>query len=386
MPVLPFVVEDYGAPEWVYGLLLTSYSAFQFIGAPYLGALSDDIGRKPVLLISQIGTLISWVIFYLALQLPQSYMLGFSIPLVIIVLSRITDGITGGNTSVTNAYVADITTRDEKSYIFGYLGGIAGLGMIIGPGLGGLTASGSMGYSGTLITAMTISVLALLSIILWLKETHQPKAKNERRRQNILSSILILRRIKKVNPAPLIKLLFGMKLFFSIMMAFYISTIALFIIDRFSFNERELGIFMLVVGIFLSFNQAFLSKIFIRKLGEFKTLILGLTLCVLGLFAITLSHNLWAYIGFYYVMNLGLSLCFPTFNSLIAIHADPEKQGEIMGVSESINSLAMALIPVVGAGLYGLFGYPLYYFIALLPLVALILAIRYRSLGISRTK
>ena len=89
MPVLPFVVESYGAPKWVYGLLLTLYSAFQFLGAPYLGAMSDRIGRKPVLLISQAGTLLSWFVFLLALAVPEVGFLGFALPLWIIAASRI---------------------------------------------------------------------------------------------------------------------------------------------------------------------------------------------------------------------------------------------------------------------------------------------------------
>lgn len=378
MPVLPFVVSRYNAPDWVYGLLLTLYSSFQFLGAPYLGAMSDRIGRKPVLLISQAGTLFSWFVFLLALFLPESNFLGISIPLIIIALSRVLDGITGGNSSVTNAYVSDVTTREEKSFIFGYLGGIAGIGLIIGPGLGGLTASGPLEYVGTMITAIIISSITLISILVWLKESH-PKEKRSDKRQSMLSSVFLLRRMRELKTDYVIRLIFVLKSFFSVMMALYFSTISLFLIDLFDFKEKELGIFMLVVGIFLSFNQAIVSKLFIKRLGEFRTLILGLLLCVLGLFSITLTSNLYLYIAFYYVMNLGLSLCFPTFNALISIHADPEHQGETMGVSESINSFAMAAFPVLGAACYGLLGYSFYYIISALPLIALIIALMNRK-------
>lgn len=375
MPVLPFVVESYGAPKWVYGLLLTLYSAFQFLGAPYLGAMSDRIGRKPVLLISQAGTLLSWFVFLLALVVPNTGFLGFALPLWIIAASRILDGITGGNTSVANAYVSDITTREEKSYIFGYLGGIAGIGMIIGPGIGGLTASSGIGYAGTLIAAIVISTITLVVIFTWLKESHAEDKRSTEKRQNMLYSILILRRIKRVNPSRLIRIIFVMKLLFSIMMAFYISTIALFMIDRFQFNERELGFFMLGVGVFLSFNQAFMSKRFIKRFGEFKTLVIGLILCFVGMISITFPTNMVLYFACYYLLNLGLSLCFPTFNALISVHANQSKLGEIMGISESINSLAMALFPVIAAGLYGVFGYHIYYVVVVLPLIALILGV-----------
>ncbi|MFT5780142.1 MAG: DHA1 family tetracycline resistance protein-like MFS transporter [Crocinitomicaceae bacterium] len=382
MPILPFVVESHGAPEWVFGLLLSCYSAFQFIGAPYLGSLSDSIGRKPVLLISQAGTLLSWFIFMIALAVPELSFLGLALPLWIIGLSRVLDGLTGGNTSVANAYVSDVTTRDEKAYIFGYLGGIAGLGLIIGPGLGGLTASSSLGYFGTLITAAVISTITLITIIAFLKESHPPEKRVPRKRQSLLKSMFILRRIREVKPSPVVKTILSVKLFFSIMMAFYMSTISLYLIDSFDFDESELGFFMLIVGVFLAFNQAFLSKQFIKRFGEYPTLLLGLGFCILGMFCITLSNNLYVFIGFYYFLNLGLSLCFPTFNALLSIHASPEKQGSIMGISESISSFALAVFPVVGAALFGFMGFKVYYIAVILPIIALVLAIiAIRKLG-----
>jgi MFS family permease len=374
MPILPFVIEDYGAEEWVYGLMLTLYSAFQFIGAPYLGAKSDELGRKPVLLISQLGTLLSWFIFLFALFLPNMPIWGIALPLLVIGVSRALDGLTGGNTSVANAYISDITTRTEKSYIFGYLGGISGIGMIIGPGIGGLAASTSWGYKGTIVVAIIISIITLFAIITQLQESHPIEKRQKRKKEPFYRSLFILAQIKEAQPKPIIKLLFLTKFFFALMMAFYISTIALFVIDLFHFDQKELGIFMVIVGLFLAFNQAFLSRIVIRKIGEFPTLILGLFLCTVGLVCLTLTSNFWLYISFYYVMNLGLSLSFPTFNALIAAHADPQKQGAVMGISESINSFARALFPILGAYLYGQLNFKVYYLIAFLPFIALLIA------------
>ncbi len=375
MPILPFVVESFNEPEWVYGLLLTCYSAFQFIGAPYLGALSDSLGRKPVLLISRAGTLLSWFIFLGALFIPDIRVFGTALALIIIAVSRALDGLTGGNTSVANAYVSDITTREQKSYIFGYLGGIAGLGLIIGPGIGGLTASSSLGYIGTLLAAIGISLVTFIVIIFLLKESLPEGKRAPRKKESVIQTFFIFRRIGNVQPKPIIKLLFATKFFFMVMMAFYISTIALFMIDLFDFDEKQLGLFMLVVGIFLAFNQAVVSRFVIKKFGEFPTLLIGLSLSAVGLICITLTSNFWLYVSFYYVMNLGLSLCFPTFNALISIHADPEKQGEVMGISESINSFSMAAFPVAGAALYGYMGYSVYYLVALFPITGLIIAL-----------
>lgn len=382
MPVLPFIVSDYNAPKWVFGLLLTLYSTFQFIGAPYLGSLSDTKGRKPVLLISQAGTLLSWVIFACAFLIPNVPVFGLALPLVIVGISRILDGITGGNVSTTNAYVSDVTTRKEKSYVFGYLGGIAGLGFIVGPALGGFSASSSIGYLGTIYLSIGISIITMLTIIFWLKESHPEEKRIERNRQPLWKTIFIVRRIKELEPKPIIKSLFTLKAFFSSMMAFYIASISLYLIDLFKFDEGELGLFLLIAGIFLAFNQAVLSKQFIKRLGEFKTLLVGLGLSAIGLLAITFTSNIYVFVGFYYILNLGLSLAFPTFNALITIHANPQKQGEILGISESINSLATAVFPVLAAALYGIIGFQLYYIIAALPIIALTLAIRsFKRLG-----
>ena len=375
LPILPFIVESYSAPKWVFGLLLTLYSTFQFFGAPYLGAISDSLGRKPVLLISQAGTLLSWFLFIIAILLPDYKFLSLALPLWIIALSRILDGITGGNISVTNAYVADIISKKERSYIFGYLGGVAGVGMIVGPGIGGLAASTSLGYIGTILAAIIISTITLITIILWLKESLPIEKRTVKKNQSFLYSFLILKRIKELDPSPIIKLIFLLKLIFSTMMAFYVSSIALFLIDLFKFDEKELGFFMFVVGLFLALNQAFVSKPFIKKFGEFNTLMIGLTLTVIGLFSITLTDNLWIFIAYYYVINLGISLCFPTFNALVAIYANPEKYGEIMGISESISSITMAAFPVISTAMYGLIKYELYYLISLLPFIALIIAL-----------
>ena len=382
MPVLPFIVESYGAPKWVCGLLLTLYSAFQFIGAPVLGALSDTKGRKPILIISQLGTLLSWIIFAIALSLPEFPLYGISFPLIIIAFSRILDGITGGNTSVANAYVADITTRDEKVFIFGYLGGIAGIGMIIGPALGGLASSTSIGYTGTILTSLGISIITLITIIFWLKESHSPAVQQINKKKSLWKIIYIPGRVKDVNPSEVIKAIFTIKMFFSSMMGFYIGTMSLFLIDLFKFNAAELGYFFLVAGSFLAFNQAFLSKRFVKKFGAYRTLIIGLLLSVIGIFSITLTSNLYMFFFLYYILNLGLSLCFPTFNALISVHANPDKLGEIMGISESIGSFAMAIFPVIAAILYGYMGLELYYLISALPFMGLILSIiSIRKLG-----
>jgi len=256
------------------------------------------------------------------------------------------------------------------------LGGIAGVGMIVGPGLGGLAASTPLGFSGTLLLAALISVITLIALKFGLKESHPIEKRKPLEKFNFKKMILINRRIKEVNPSPIIKTLFTVKFFFHSMMGFYIGTISLFLIDLFDFTSKELGFFMFIIGVFLSFNQAVVSKFVIKRFGEISTLITGLLLATIGVVSITLTKNIYLFVAFYYIMNLGLSLSFPTFNALISIHANPQKQGEIMGISESINSLCMAIFPVISASLYMWLGFELYWFVSILPFTGFLIALR----------
>jgi len=376
LPVLPFVVTQYGGSEMVYGLLISAYSCFQFIGAPWLGRLSDSVGRRPVLLISQGGTLLSWVVFGAAWFVPNVSVATFALPLLIIMFARILDGVTGGNHSVTQAYVSDLSNREEKSVIFGTIGGIVGIGMIIGPGLGGLLASGPLGYLGVAIGGVCVSLITLVSIQYSLKESLAVEHRKPLEKQSVVQTLRLLDRIHRLNPAPIVKRLFLVRGLFSAMMAGYVSTIALFVIDLFEFNAQELGLFLVVVGVFIAFNQAVVSKWFIRRFGEVRTMRIGLFVCALGLYAITLTDILWLYIAFYFLMNLGISLSIPTFNALIAQNAETNEMGEVMGIGDSIISLSNAVIPVFAASAYGFLGASFYHLIAVLPIIGLLLAWR----------
>jgi len=375
IPVLPFVVERYGAPEFVYGLLLSFYAFFQFIGSPFLGKLSDSMGRKPILIISQIGTLLSWFIFALAYFLPDTKILYLALPLWVIAFGRIIDGITGGNVSVANAYISDITSPAEKVTIFGYMGGIVGVAMIIGPGIGGVTSSGSIGYLGTVLVAILISAITVISIFVYLKESLPLEKRRKREVFNFRNTFMILRRVRVLKPNKLIKQVLVLKVFVSVIMAFYISTMVLYIIDNFGFNEREVGGFMLVAGIFLAFNQAFLYKRIVHRIGELSTLKLGFALMTVGFIAITLTKNHFVFTALYFVLNMGISISMPVFNSIISQNAQENKVGELMGISESISSISNAIFPVIAAFIYSIVNAKLFWLLSFFAFTGMLVAI-----------
>ena len=370
IPVLPFVVEDYGAPEWVYGLLLSVYSFSQFIGATWLGKLSDRVGRKPVLMFSHFGTLCCWIVFGAAYFLPvEPKVIGLSFPLAIILAARIIDGITGGNSAVAEAFISDITSPEEKKTIFSTIGGVAGLGMIVGPGIGGFFASGSMGYLGTILFAGCISLGTLLFISTYVRESLPPKNRKPPTGPPWWSNLNLPKRLESLDEAPIVRSTLYIKMLFSALMSIYVSTIVLFVIDLFDLNERDLGLFMLMVGSFLAFNQMVVVKRMMAIWGSAKTLQGGLLLSTLGFFLITQTDSIWVYVGGYYLLNLGIAMCIPTLNTLLAEHGKPETMGETMGISNGIMSLSYTFIPIVAAYTYGQIGYPLYWISATLSFI-----------------
>ena len=367
IPVLPFVVEDYGAPEWVYGLLLSVYSFCQFVGATWLGKLSDAVGRKKVLLVSHFGTLCCWIIFGAAYFLPiEPHIVGLAFPLFVILLARVVDGITGGNSAVAEAFISDITSPEEKKTIFSTIGGVAGLGMIVGPGIGGFFASGSIGYLGTILFAALISLGTLIFISIYVRESLPAEQRKPQTGPPWWYNLNLPKRLRNLDEAPIVRRTLYIKMLFSTLMSIYVSTIVLYVIDLFDLNERKLGFFMLMVGGFLAFNQMVVVKKMMERWGTAQTLQRGLLLATLGFVLITQTDSIWVYAGFYYLLNLGVAMCMPTLNTLLAEHGKPETMGETMGISNGIMSLSYTFVPIVAAYVYGQIGYPIYWGSAIL--------------------
>jgi MFS family permease len=185
VPFMVFLVAKWGGNAIVYGVLASTYSFFQLIGAPILGRWSDRIGRRKVLLLSQLGTLLSWAIFLTAFLLPTGVLLqvdsavlgqfALTLPLIVLFLARAADGLTGGNVSVANAYLADITDDAHRTGNFGRMAVSTNLGFVAGPALAGVLGATVLGEVLPVAAALLISLVASLLIGFGLKET-KPRA------------------------------------------------------------------------------------------------------------------------------------------------------------------------------------------------------------------
>jgi MFS family permease len=197
LPFLVFLVTRWGGNALVYGIMGATYSFFQLVGAPLLGRWSDKYGRRRILLLSQFGTLLSWVVFLGAFFLPTEALVNvdsevvgtfaLTLPLLVMFVARALDGITGGNVSVANAYLADITTDDTRNAAFGRMAVAANLGFILGPAIAGTLGATALGELLPVLAALAISVVATLIIAIKLPDSHtcvldhDPEAANVRK-------------------------------------------------------------------------------------------------------------------------------------------------------------------------------------------------------------
>lgn len=356
IPILPFIVDQYGGGPVMYGVLLSMYPLFQFFAAPMLGTLSDFYGRRPILLISQAGTMLSWVIFAISYFVPNLNLGVISLPILILLLARIADGATGGNNAVANAFLSDITTPEEKTKTFGMMGGIVGLGFIIGPALGGIMMATPIGYLAPILLTLAVSVLTLVMMYLFMPESLPEKDREKELKFNWIEELQFLPKIKKYSHNRQLKFLFFLRIMFLFVFSSFTSIFVLFMINSFSLNSQQIGWLFMLVGLFLFVNQAFLSGWISKKIGDLKALIVGQFALVLSQLLYVVVPTIATFIPVAYLNNFGISVSMPTFKSLISKSVDRKKQGEIMGIDESLFAISAAISPLLATWMYSVIG------------------------------
>jgi MFS transporter, DHA1 family, tetracycline resistance protein len=393
LPFLVFLVIDFGGNSLVYGILAAIYPAFQLIGAPLLGRWSDTVGRKKVLLISNGGTFVGWIIFLLALFVPiwniysvNSIVFGtfvITLPLVILFLSRALDGITGGNISVANAYLADVSTEKTRSKNFGKMAISSNLGFIVGPALAGILGATVYKEMLPVLAAVFISLIALIVIAFMLKESKVISTTTTAATAQLIDNPEkgAIRKIfscetkecyKISNPKNLTffdvfklkDISFLLVLYFFIFLGFNIfyTSFPIHAVSGLKWSITEMGIFYSVLSGVMILVQGPVLRKALQKFSEEKLVIIGSLILGINFALFIFNSTVLVYVALI-LFAVGNGLMWPSFMSILSKRAGTVHQGVIQGVGSSMGSLASIIGLIVGGILYNLIG-PFTFFIS----------------------
>ena len=338
LPLLPYIAEKYSASPAVIGLLAATYSFFQFVAGPVLGRLSDRYGRKKLLVISQFGSVLGYLLLAVAGSLPLLF------------LARSIDGVTGGNISIAQAYMADITDKKTRAKGMGLLGAAFGLGFMLGPALGGYLSR--FGFGVPALFAAAIGMITTLLTAFVLPETVDVKqAKRSPRTRLSWRELLAVLRTYPIGM--LIIAFFLISLGFSGMQGVY----ALWAQAQFGWGPSEVGYLFGFIGIMSIIVQTQILPRALKTWNERTLLKISLPLLAFGFLLMSLVGSLPLHLVANVFIVLGNALANPTLTALATESIPPEEYGETLGLLQSAGSLGRIAGPAAAGEIYTLAGH-----------------------------
>ena len=327
IPLLPFYAETFGASPIVIGLLFAVFSLCQLAAAPALGDISDRYGRRPVLVFSLAGTVVSFA------------MLALAHSIVMLFAARIVDGLSGGNISTARAYVADITEPKDRARAYGLIGAAFGLGFILGPALSGVLAKVS--YTAPIWAAAAITLVATVMAWAWLPETiHRAHAGT--------GNWNPFRFLPELVGRPIVTRVLAVDFMYWFSFAVFQTTFALFAAQRFGFDASKTGYFFAAFGVLGAIIQGGFIRHIVHRLGDKPTFMMGLVFGAVGLVWSALAHSVVMFSVALVPLAFGIGFGHPTVASLVSLVARGDEQGRVQGAASAVESLGRTIGPVWG--------------------------------------
>lgn len=376
LPILPRYAEDMNASPGVIGLVVASFSLAQMFGSPLIGRMSDRIGRKPVLILSLVGTAVG------------SLVTGLAGTVWVLLAGRIIDGLSGASVSVAQASVADVASPEDRPRLLGLLGAAFGVGFVVGPAIGALAA-----FGGPHIPFFVASAIAGTNAVVALRrlpETHPDRQPGLDRSDASARSVAGALTAPDGGPSTgsggaftvqgvptAVRRLIAVAFISVFAFSGFETTFALLAEDRLGLTLGSTGAVFAVIGLALVFVQAGLIHPVHDALGENRTLRVALGLLALGLLLLAWDGRWLTLIGALALLVLGQGLVTPTMASAVAGQTPPERRGRVLGLQQAAGAGARTIGPIVAGFLYGHVGISAPYVVgAVLALVAVALVPR----------
>jgi MFS transporter, DHA1 family, tetracycline resistance protein len=341
LPLLPFYAEHLGASATVVGLLISSYAFCQLIAGPILGRMSDHMGRKPLLIVSQFGTLIGFLI------------LAFAGSLWLVFLSRVIDGLTAGNLSLAQAYIADVTTPENRAKSFGVIGIAFGIGFLIGPGISGFLAQ--FGYVYPILAAAFLSASSIVCTATLLPKVEPHTLEGDSGPGGRRLGVLDWKSYAEYFARPKLGRLLWQFFFFAFSFALFISGFALYAQRRYTlhgqpFGAKEVGYVFAWVGFLGLILQGGLIGRLVKIFGERTLVWSGFAVSAVGYGLLAWTRTVAGLLGACTVNSFS-GVLRPSVTSLITQQAGKREQGVVLGLTQSITSVSQIVAPVIAGTL-----------------------------------
>ena len=361
LPLLPYYADTYGATPIVVGLLTASYAAAQLVGAPLLGRLSDRYGRRPILLVSIFGTFVGFVMLGVAEWLGNGLAswLGLAASanafiLSILFASRMLDGLTGGNISVAQAYITDVTTEENRAQGLGMIGAAFGLGFVIGPATGGLLST--YGYAVPAFAAAGLALLNLVAVYFYLPESLTPEKRKEMVTYKSGQQSFSLKSLWQALNRPRVGPLLNIRFFFGLAFSIFQTIFALYALYRLDLDARATGFILTYVGVLSVIVQGYAVGKLSKKINEKYLILVSTILLAVSLLAWAFTPGVIALLIIMIPLAFSGGVLGTIINSALTKVVYPEEVGGTLGLSASLESLTRVIAPSLGGFLLGQVG------------------------------